>query len=357
MVFSSEDKIFIKNLVLLKGYSSRRLIKEFPQKGWNKNGLDVLLRKIRKTASVDRQPGSGRPRSVRTPENIDAVNDLVLSQEGAPQTHRTIRQIQREIGMSRGTVYRVIHDDLQLKCLKKRRAQLLSTCNTDSRLERCKQLLRKFPEHIVHFIWFTDEKLFTVAPPINAQNDRLYVSTTTLKRNVDANRLLRTRPTFSRSLMVSVAVSKLGCTELFFVEPGVKVNGEYYRNILLMEQMLPAIRRMSSDLFILQQDSAPAHRAKDTIALLRRETPSFIGPELWPANSPDLNPVDYRIWGLIQERVYQTAIRDIDELKERLIVVWAQLKQSVIDKAIEQWRPRLRACVQAKGHHFEHLLK
>src|SRR6218665_2239736 len=25
-----------------------------------------------------------------------------------------------------------------------------------------------------------------------------------------------------------------------------------------------------------------AHRAKDTIALLRRETPSFIGPDLWP---------------------------------------------------------------------------
>src|SRR6218665_977972 len=40
-----------------------------------------------------------------------------------------------------------------------------------------------------------------------------------------------------------------------------------------------------------------------------------VGPELWPANSPDLNPVDYRIWGLIQERIYQTAIRDIDELK------------------------------------------
>jgi len=49
MLFSSEDKILIKNLVLLKGYSSRRLIKEFPQNGWNKNGLDVLLRKIRAT--------------------------------------------------------------------------------------------------------------------------------------------------------------------------------------------------------------------------------------------------------------------------------------------------------------------
>src|SRR6218665_1438112 len=142
---------------------------------------------------------------------------------------------------------------------------------------------------------------------------------------VDANRLLRIRPTFSRSLMVSVAVSKLRCTELFFVEPGVKVNGKYYRNVLLMEKMLPATWGMSSDFFIFQQDSAPAHRAKDTIALLRRQTPSFIGPELWPANSPDLNPVDYRIWGLIKERVYQTAIRNIDELKERLIVVWAEL--------------------------------
>src|SRR6218665_1766471 len=110
-----------------------------------------------------------------------------------------------------------------------------------------------------------------------------------------------------------------------------------------MEKMLPAIWGMPSDFFIFEQDSAPAHRAKGTIALLRCETLSFIGPELWPANSPDLNPVDYRIWGLIQETIYQTAIRDIDELKERLIVVWAELKQSVIDKATEQWWPRLRA--------------
>src|SRR6218665_1018081 len=82
---------------------------------------------------------------------------------------------------------------------------------------------------------------------------------TTLKRNVHANRLLRTRATFSRSLMVSVVVSKLGCTKFFFVEPGVKVNGEYYRNVLLMEKMLPAIWGMSSDFFIFQQDRAPQH--------------------------------------------------------------------------------------------------
>ena len=37
----------------------------------------------------------------------------------------------------------------------------------------------------------------------------------------------------------------------------------------------------------------------------------------------------------------------IDNLKQLLISVWAKFKQSVIDKAIDQCRPRLRACVYA----------
>ena len=41
----------------------------------------------------------------------------------------------------------------------------------------------------------------------------------------------------------------------------------------------------------------PAHRASETVHLLTHETPDFIAPALWPANSPDLNPVDYQICG------------------------------------------------------------
>jgi len=36
--------------------------------------------------------------------------------------------------------------------------------------------------------------------------------------------------------------------------------------------------------------------------------------------------------------------------------VWDELDQRIIDKAIKQWRTRLRACVEAKGGHFEHKL-
>ena len=130
------------------------------------------------------------------------------------------------------------------------------------------------------------------------------------KLNIQFFCLLRCCPTFSKSLLVSVAVSKLGCFPLFFVEPGVTVDGRYYQDVLLKQQMLPVMRRIAGDTYVFQQDSAPAHRARNTVQLLQQETPESIAPDLWPPNSPDLNPVDYRVRGLMQERVYKTAVRD-----------------------------------------------
>ena len=54
--------------------------------------------------------------------------------------------------------------------------------------------------------------------------------------------------------------------------------------------------------------------------------------------------------------MYQKPIRDVDQLKQHLVEVWSDVQQTVIDAAIGEWRKRLRACVRAKGHHFEHLL-
>ena len=48
------------------------------------------------------------------------------------------------------------------------------------------------------------------------------------KRDIVTDHLLCTRSTFSKSVMVSVAVSKLGCTELIVMELEVKVDGAYY---------------------------------------------------------------------------------------------------------------------------------
>lgn len=355
MAFSEEDKISIKNLRQNKQYGAKKFLKEFPQKGWTLGGLKKLIRKIDTTGTAARRPGSGRRRTVRTVDNINDVEELVLSQDDNPKTHRSQRQIARELGISKSSVNNIVKRDLRLKCFKKRRAHELTEANMQARLVRSQSLLRRYPAAVVNFIWFTDEKIFTVAAPSNSQNDRLYAAAGSRKKDIAGARLLRTRPTFTKSLMVSVGVSALGRTAIHFVEPGVKVNGQYYRDVLLMQELLPDIRTFS-DYYTFQQDGAPAHRARETVELLVNETPDFIPPSLWPPNSPDLNPVDYKIWSVMQERVYRTKVRDIEDLRQRIMQVWDDFDQGIIDASVKQWRRRLRACVAANGGQFEHKL-
>jgi len=55
------------------------------------------------------------------------------------------------------------------------------------------------------------------------------------------------------SVMVSVAVPQVGMTELIFVNPGVKVKGQYYCNVLLSQQMLPAIKHVAKRCLFTKQ--------------------------------------------------------------------------------------------------------
>ncbi|UYV79804.1 hypothetical protein LAZ67_18000702, partial [Cordylochernes scorpioides] len=55
--------------------------------------------------------------------------------------------------------------------------------------------------------------------------------------------------------------------------------------------------------YVFQQDSAPAHKAKKTQSWLTLNVPSHWGPDIWPPNSPDCNPLDYYVWGVVERDV------------------------------------------------------
>jgi len=67
--------------------------------------LNDFLKRLRDTGSAERQAGRGRPRTARTDENINTVDELVLSQEDAPQSHHMTRQIARETGIHHSSVF------------------------------------------------------------------------------------------------------------------------------------------------------------------------------------------------------------------------------------------------------------
>jgi len=127
---------------------------------------------------------------------------------------------------------------------------------------------------------------------------------------------------------------------LVFVDPGVQINGAYYRDVLLSKQLLPVMREVSGEFFVFQQDNAPAHRHATlcdfSINAGIHSTGSLASEQ----------PVEYRIWSVVQQRVYQSRVHDTDELKQRLQQVWHDVDQSIIDNAIDEWRVFAHACRQ-----------
>jgi len=69
-----------------------------------------------------------------------------------------------------------------------------------------------------------------------------------------------------------------------------------------------------------------------------------------------LNAVGYKIWRIMQDRVYARKITSVDELKQRISDEWDKIDQQLIDSAIKQWHEHLAACVSARGGHIEHML-
>ena len=77
------------------------------------------------------------------------------------------------------------------------------------------------------------------------------------------------------------------------------------KNRTLLTNKIPSVRRLyPDDDWIFVQDSAPSHRSNSTQQFLTEKTPSFVPADAWPLHSPDLNPLDYHVWGELRERVY-----------------------------------------------------
>jgi len=156
--------------------------------------------------------------------------------------------------------------------------------------------------------------------------------------------------------MIFAGVSLRGRCRLTIVDDNAKVDANYYIDNILKRAIVDC-RSQIGEGFIFMQDGAPSHTAGRTQQYLEANAPGFISKNQWPANSPDLNPMDYGIWQALSEIVYKQQILSADQLKTALKNAWNRLSQRFIAKTIRQFRHRLQLTVDVNGGHFEHLLE
>ena len=172
---------------------------------------------------------------------------------------------------------------------------------------------------------FSDEKLFVIQQFVNKQNDRVYLP----KRSAENLHLrLATRTQAPAMVMVWAAITADGRSPLVFIDRGVKINAEYYRENMLEDALEPWARKhFGHRPWTFQQDSAPSQSAHATQEWLKNEVPSFISTAQWPPKSPDANSLDYCAWGILESKVVNKKYQSVDHLKKALRRQWHRIPQ------------------------------
>ena len=308
-----------------------------------------IVRQFKTRGHVPELQKPGRPCSVNTRRTRDIIRKRITRNDGV-----SMNRMASDLGIGRTTIQRIVKNDMGLKSYHLRRGQYLSDQSKINRLQKSKKLLEVLKVRRISDVIWTDEKIFTIEPLPNRQNQRQLLSqddSKSPKRRLAHNRL------FPKSVMVWAGLTSKGKAPLVFIDRNAKINSEVYQKQVLMDTLLPWItQHFAGKPFILQQDWAPSHGSKSTKRVLDRHFAGYWSKDLWPASSPDLNPLDFSIWGFLESKVSTNTHQSVEHLKAALQKAWAEISVEHLRRTVESEFPRLKACVKAKGANFEHLL-
>ncbi len=146
---------------------------------------------------------------------------------------------------------------------------------------------------------------------------------------------------FPQSVMIWGAMSSAGVGPLCFLK--TNITAPVYQDIL-EHFMLPSDQLFKDADLIFQQDLAPAHTAKTTKSWLNDHCVCVLD---WPADSPDLNPVENLC--IVERKMRNKRPKNADELKATVKETWASIPPQQCHKLITSMPRRIEAVIKAKG--------
>ncbi len=100
-------------------------------------------------------------------------------------------------------------------------------------------------------------------------------------------------------------------------------------NTAIYQEMLEHVMLSSADKLYGDADLAHAHTAKATKSWFNDHGVTLLD---WPANSPDLNPIE-NLWGIVKRKLSDTRPNNADDLKTPIKATWASITPEQCHKA------------------------
>lgn len=177
--------------------------------------------------------------------------------------------------------------------------------------------------------------------------------------NPDSIRIYRKKGNYGSQFCASFEKFPISClawgciginfkSELYFFD--TSVNSEVYIKMLKSSKFFENAQfRFKNSEFYFQQDGAKCHIKEDVLSFIFQRCNLLCG---WPANSPDLSPIEM-MWSIIKNRISKYTIDQKPKTKVELIKCikkeWDAIDISIVNNLVLSFKNRLKMCFQVGG--------
>jgi transposase len=331
----SIDNLNVARRMVEDGVSQRRVARFF---NVSPSVINRALQRLRISGSVDFRHGGGRQRHT-TPAQTQYVRLLARRNptHNASRINNAFRAATGVVISSR-TVVRRLHE-YNLRARRRAKCPLLTRTQRAARRAWAQEHMNWTLEEWQNCL-FTDESKFN----LHHSDGRIFVWRRPGERYHERN--MAPQVAYGRAgIIVWGGIILNGRTELICLRRET-MNGERYIQRCLLPVVIPFAQDFG-DGFIFMDDNARPHRARIVNDLLEAQN---IRRMVWPANSPDSNPIEH-VWDRMQrqlsERLYYPDT--LDELEIALREEWERIPREYINNLIRSMPRRVLAVHRARG--------
>ena len=287
---------------------------------------------------------------------IKENNEIMVLAYFTANTTASLREAEQDLGLCKSIIHKIL---LKHKWHPFKYTQVQHLRNSDygRRVIFCEWILTKIEEHqnFTETIIWTDEAKFMKNGLYNKHNSHFWS-----QENPHVVRETNFQESWKFNVFCAIKNDSVFCYHFY----NENLNGERYVDLLsnVVMRVVSNMPEREANMAFYQMDGAPPHNTRivgETLdQMFQDRWIANNGPFLWPPRSPDLNPLDFFVWGYIKNLVYSVPVTTKEDMMDRIRRAFQTLTPEMIKKATKNnFIKRIQKCLQVNGNVFEHILK